>query len=185
VVLEASRHVDADFVVTNSGPAVSPRAQERYSTKQRLRSRNWPAERVDKGVALFDELTDQLVTCDPNAGLAWLDEPTRADLVASLTAAGCFVPDTVELWTLAARIIDYEPAPALRDLRVPLLALFGSDDTVVPVAASAAALAENVAADLLHVHVIPHGDHRLQVDNDTFGPSYLATLIGFVAAQLV
>ncbi|UUT35005.1 hypothetical protein [Microbacterium elymi] len=66
---------------------------------------------------------------------------------------------------------------------VPLLALFGEDDDVVPVARSAEILRTVVRPDLLDLHVLPRGDHRLQHGED-FVPDYLETLTRFLAAQM-
>ena len=36
-------------------------------------------------------------------------------------------------WELARAILDHDPRPAMRRIEVPVLALFGADDEIVPV----------------------------------------------------
>lgn len=128
VVLEAQRHVaPLAFVVTNSGPGVTPAAQER--------------------------------------GVPMVHRSANA----------------VE-WAFASSIMEYDPRQALSEVRVPLLALLGADDVLVPVEASVAVFREVVAPDLLTVVVIPGGDHRIQ-SGDPLRPAdgYLETLSSFIA----
>lgn len=45
---------------------------------------------------------------------------------------------------------------------MPLLVLYGEDERVVPVEASAEVIGRTVRPDLLTLAVLPGGDHRLQ-----------------------
>ena len=65
-------------------------------------------------------------------------------------------------WELQRRLVDHDPRPALRRLTVPVLALFGADDEITPVAVSVEAFRAEVRPDLLTVAVLPGGDHRVQ-----------------------
>ena len=180
MVLEAAHRVSPDFVITNSGPAVSPRAQEAYSTANRLRALDWPDEKVRGGESVFAELLELLGSGVPfDAACAWL---RRAPLAAELIAAGAFAPDSEPLWKFAAALINYDPRPALERLDVPLLALLGERDTVVPVEQSVAVFRAAVSRDLLELRIIDGGDHRLQ-SGDEFAPGYLDTLTTFVTRQ--
>jgi pimeloyl-ACP methyl ester carboxylesterase len=72
-----------------------------------------------------------------------------------------------------------------RDQRVPILALFGEDDLIVPVEASVAASREAVRPDLLTVALIPGGDHGCQSgEPPRFVDGYLATLASFIAGRM-
>jgi len=71
-------------------------------------------------------------------------------------------PDDAELWDFAVAILDSDPRPALERIQVPLLALFGADDRIVPVDESVAVYREAVGPDLLTAAVFPGGDHRVQ-----------------------
>jgi len=179
VVLEAVAGTAPRFVITNSGPAVTPREQETYSTEQTLRERGWDAAAVRTGTASFAAAMD-LLRLPFDAGLPRL---RALPLVDELIAAGVFIPEDEGLWSLAAGLIDYDPMPALRALEVPLLALLGSADTVVPVARSAERFREGVRRELLDLRVLAGGDHRLQ-HGDAFVDGYLDAITGFVDARL-
>ena len=60
-------------------------------------------------------------------------------------------PDDVELWDFMAKILDYDPRPPLEKIEVPVLALFGADDPITPVAESVAVFREAVPPELLEV----------------------------------
>jgi pimeloyl-ACP methyl ester carboxylesterase len=82
-----------------------------------------------------------------------------------------------------AAMADHDPRPALERAEVPVLALFGGDDAIVPVEASVTVFEEAVRPDLLSVVVFPNADHRLQVgDPPRLAEGYLETLSSFVAA---
>jgi pimeloyl-ACP methyl ester carboxylesterase len=179
VVLEASTVANPDFIITNSGPAVSPREQETYSTEQTLRKRGWDDETVRAGFASFRTVMDLL---ELPYDIGWL-KASALPLIDELTAVGAFIPRDPELWSFASRIIDYDPVPALRALDVPLLALLGEEDDVVPVQRSADVFHTTVPPDLLHLRVVSGGDHRLQ-KNGEFVDGYLDALTQFVSARL-
>ncbi len=84
-------------------------------------------------------------------------------------------------WELARAILDHDPRPAMRRIEVPVLALFGADDEIVPVEDSVEVYRAEVRADLLTVAVLPGGDHRVQTgDPPRLVDGYAATLAGFV-----
>jgi hypothetical protein len=64
-------------------------------------------------------------------------------------------------------------------MRLPLLAVFGGDDRLVPVEPSVGGLRETVPTDLLHLEVFAGADHRIQV-NGSFADGYLSALAAFV-----
>ena len=62
-----------------------------------------------------------------------------------------------------------------------MLALFGADDEITPVAVSVEAFRAEVRPDLLTVAVLPGGDHRVQAgEPPRLVEGYGATLVGFV-----
>ena len=65
------------------------------------------------------------------------------------------------IWDLFARLVDYDPRPALERIRVPVLALFGAEDRVTPVEESVAVYQAAVRSELLTVRVFEGGDHRV------------------------
>ena len=140
MVIEAAGPTGADFVITNSGPAVSPRVQEAYSTASTLRAEAWPDAKRLEAAAVVEEIMARAGAGEPfEVARAWMQEPGRRDVIDELYALGALIPDTDALWAFTASIVDHDPRAALEQLRVPLLALLGGSDRVVPVDASAAA----------------------------------------------
>lgn len=144
------------------------------------------ANRTAAAVILFGDLMDRLGRREKfQATDAWLREPARTDALGTLVDANAFVPRDEELWNFAATMIDYDPIPALAQLRVPLLALFGGADTVVPVATSAERIRAAVPSELLTLRILPGGDHRMQTGTgDRFVPGYLDELIEFILSTV-
>jgi uncharacterized protein len=166
VVIEAAgRLPEIAFVVSNSGPGVTPAEQERYSHGSYLVDQGVAQSELEAALAPFDRLLDAL-----RAGATYVD-------VRSLTEREGF---DEELWNFFARIYDYDPRPALERIRVPVLALFGADDPLVPVDESVSVYRETVPPELLTVAVFPGTGHRMQVgDPPQLVADYLPTLSGF------
>jgi pimeloyl-ACP methyl ester carboxylesterase len=179
VVLAAAAAVRPDFVITNSGPAVTPREQETYSTGCRLRRLGWDDAALRSGLDTFAAVLDSLAGPYAREWPRLRDRPILAELID----AGVFIPDNEQLWSFTAGILDYDPRPALERLDVPLLALLGADDDIVPVQRSAEVFRSAVRRDLLDLRIVPGGDHRFQA-GDEFVPGYLDAITGFVRAHL-
>jgi pimeloyl-ACP methyl ester carboxylesterase len=145
---------------------------------RRLRRLGWDEGAVRSGLDTFDAVMDALREPFETGWPAISGLP----LLSELIDAGIFIPDHAELWSFAARLVEYDPGPALARLDVALLALLGAEDAIVPVQRSAELFRSLVRADLLELRVVPGGDHRFQSAGE-FVPGYLETIIGFVATQ--
>jgi pimeloyl-ACP methyl ester carboxylesterase len=179
VVLEAAGLSGADWVITNSGPAVTPILQESFSTAATLRRVGDDEAQVAAGLRLAQEIWRQAVSGVSFAEFQQRSEDRRT-AIDRLAELGVFIPGDAKLWGLLAAIGDYDPRDRLAALTVPLLALFGECDEVVPVADSVEVLRSVVSPDLLHLSVVPGGDHRIRLPDGTFAPGYLSTLRGFL-----
>jgi uncharacterized protein len=175
VVVEASgRGVPVAFVITSSGPGVSPARQERYSLANKLAN-----DGESEALATYDAVVAVMRDC-----------PTLDQGVERLDVAGIpyrdlpgleFMFEDAAIWRLCAAIFDYDPAPALSRITAPVLAVFGAADQVTPPEESVVALRDAVRPDLLQVEVFPEGDHRLQRgDPPRFVDGYLDRLASFV-----
>ena len=92
-----------------------------------------------------------------------------------------FLPENAAIWGFMAAMVDYDPRPALERIAVPVLALFGADDPITPVAESVAVYREAVPGELLAVEVFAGADHRvLSGDPPALAPGYLDTLTSFI-----
>jgi uncharacterized protein len=174
VVEAAARGFAVGFVITNSGPGVTPARQERYSLASKLAD---------------DTRGEALVAYDAVVAVM-AERPGLAAGLQQLDAAGVpyrelpgleFMFEGEEVWHLAATIFDYDPAPALSRITAPFLALFGAADKITPAEESVAALRANVRPELLEVEVFPEGDHRLHHgDPPRFVDGYLDRISSFV-----
>lgn len=181
VVEAAGRSAPIAFAVTSSGPGVTPAAQERYSALRALERTGIAPERIDDAMRDIDALVEMVRDRVP------LDEARARVRAAGLGGAFDelelpFLPDDAAEWDLVGALIDYDPRPALERIAVPLLALFGADDTIVPVEESVVVYRAAVAPGLLTVAVLP-GDHRVQTgDPPRLAEGYLETLSSFVVS---
>jgi pimeloyl-ACP methyl ester carboxylesterase len=179
VVLEAAELCRADWVVANSGPAVTPIHQEGFSTAATLRRAGDDEAHVAAGTRLATEIWRQAVSGVSFANFEHWSTGRRAE-IDRLAELGVFIPADAKLWGLLAMIGDYDPRDRLARLDVPLLAVFGSHDDVVPVADSVEVLRSVVKPHLLHLAVIPGGDHRVRVPDGTFAPGYFPAISEFL-----
>ncbi len=179
VVEAAGRGTPVAFVVTSSGPAVTPAQQERYSLARRLAREGIDEDAAAEALAAFD------------AVVALMNERLSLDqALERLDATGIEYRVLGELnvmfeeeavWQLVAEINDYDPAPALGRITVPLLAVFGSADEITPADESVGVLRTAVRPKLLEVEVFGAGDHRLKHgDPPRFVDGYLDRLTTFI-----
>jgi pimeloyl-ACP methyl ester carboxylesterase len=182
VVLEAAaRCPDAAFVVTSSGPGVSPAKQERHSNRSYLTGSGATSAQVEQGIEQFDELVEMI-----RGGISLVEASGYLAGHGVSAAVDGFelpvFPDDVELWDFMAKILDYDPRPTLEKIEVPVLALFGADDPITPVAESVAVFREAVPPELLEVAVFAGAGHRLQAGGPpALVEGYLDALASFVS----
>ena len=157
VVLEAAaRGAPAAFVVTNGGPGVPPAVQDRFALANSGRRPGRSPEGVERLLARYDLMVELL-----RGGVSAADAAIRLGPPDGHELDPYGTADDAE-WELQRRLVDHDPLPALRRLAVPVLALFGADDEITPVAVSVEAFRAEVRPDLLTVAVLPGGDHRAQ-----------------------
>jgi uncharacterized protein len=174
VVEAAGRGAPVVFVITNSGPGVSPARQERYSLANRL-----PSDRVPEALAAYDAV----------ASVA-RERPSLQVALEQLEAVGVpyreldglgFMFEDEAIWSLCAKLFDYDPAQTLSRITVPVLALFGAADKITPAEESVIALRAALRPELLQVEVFPEGDHRLfHGEPARFVDGYLERIASFV-----
>lgn len=180
VVEAAGRGPDIAFVVTNSGPGVTPLEQERYSHRSYLAAGGVSNDEMGPALEPYDELLHELQRgTSYEAVRSRLDSAQLPPVYRELKLI--LFPDDEEFWNFFARIFDYDPRPALARIRVPVLALFGANDPVVPVQASVTAYRESVQSERLTVSIFRDADHRIHAgDPPRPAEGYLNTLLGFV-----
>ncbi len=152
------------FVVMQSATGVPFADQNLYQTERQVRSWTQSEDVVDEALS-FQRLKHAFA----RTGAGWEDYAAR--LAASRTTewAGLGGPTSPSDWWWAwyRTKMDYSALPALERLRVPLLAVWGAADVLVPVpesrtaVAAAAARAGNRDVTL---RVVAGADHSLQVE---------------------
>jgi uncharacterized protein len=180
VVDAAARSPDVAFVVTSSGPGVTPGEQERHAIRAYMRRADLPATELEEVERYFDRLVSML-----RAGVSLADARRRVEAEGFPSALEALslpvLPDDEAEWKLLAAMVDYDPRGALERIAVPVLALFGADDPIVPVDASIAVYEAAVRPGLLRVEVFAGADHRVQTgEPKALVEGYLETLVGFV-----
>jgi pimeloyl-ACP methyl ester carboxylesterase len=179
VVIDAAvRGAPAAFVITNGGPGVSPAVQDRFALANAGRRAGRSPEGVERLLARYDLMVELLRDGVRAAEVAARLGPPDDDELEAYGGTG----DAAE-WELHRRLVDHDPRPALRRLAVPVLALFGAEDEITPVAVSVEAFRAEVRPDLLTVAVLPGGDHRAQAGEPRrLVDGYRTALVGFVRA---
>jgi len=182
VVLEvASRTESVGFVVTNSGPGVSPGEQMRYAALSEMTAAGASAAEVNDTMRHFD-MALSLMRDDLPFGPALRRLEAAVGSTSALSAVARLVPADADEWRFASAIIDYEPRRDMSKVRVPLLAVFGTHDDIVPVRASVRAFRDSVRGDLLTLKLFAGADHRIHTgDGHSLADGYLQTLSAFVA----
>jgi pimeloyl-ACP methyl ester carboxylesterase len=177
VVEAASRGVPLAFVASSSGPGVTPAEQERYSLQMSLTRDGLDRAEIDQALKHLDEVVDLA------RRRVSFEEVQKRIPEGSWPSA--YDSDQPGLWDFLVDICDYDPAPALARIEVPVLALFGDGDEIVPVEESVSVYRAAVRSDLLTVAVFPDADHRVQVGGQKrMAEGYVETLSSFVTASV-
>ena len=161
VALLAATSGDADFVVSLSGPGVTPAAQDRVRIERELRARDIAPDAIAEALDWIDERARRLLAGEP-AEDVFADQLRLAD--RSWYAGTTEYFDTLPALSFLGRILDFDPVPALQRVSCPVLALFGAADTLVPVLPSVTAFAENLPTldgDPHGIAVFPGANHGL------------------------
>ncbi len=162
-LLAAARDPDAiDFVVSISGPGVTPAEQERARIARDLENRGIAAPAREAALEWVDERMRRLMAGeDVRSILSDQEALNEHDWYEAVTFGAYYDAGVLKF---AARIFDFDPLPSVRALRSPALLLFGGADDVVPVARSVELLAEALPAlgnGLSAIAVFPGGNHGL------------------------
>src|SRR5262245_2810498 len=171
----ASRRTDLAFVVTSSGPGVTPGEQERYSARTRLERNGASEAELADGLRSFDALLEMV-----RAEVALADVADRMDAARLVLPPGFELAEEAD-WELMRALVDYDPRAPLERIRIPVLALLGAEEPSVPVDGSIAVYEAAGEPELLEVLVLPGADHRMQVgDPPRLAAGYLDALTAFV-----
>jgi pimeloyl-ACP methyl ester carboxylesterase len=172
VPLAASLSGGVAFIITVSGPGVSPVAQNLYDIEMRLRADGFGDEQVRAAVAYVAAVAEA-------ARRKWSYERLYDAVLRDAEGQPWYeyspVPDA-GLWEVALHTDqDYDPEPVLERVKCPVLVIFGERDVAVPVRRSVEvyeqALTRGGNRDFT-IKVFPGADHGIRVGGE-FAPSYL------------
>ena len=180
-----------DFVVAVSGPGVGPAEQDRYRIERELRTRGASEDDVREALLWIDERARRLLAGEGIENLL-ADQQRLADRPWYDGATQYF--DNPFALGFLARNLDFDPVPVLEQVRCPVLALFGGDDTLVPVYASTVSYARHLPSRLRGQHgiaVFPGADHGLFTGDpepgiartEQLAPGFLLMVAAFLARQ--
>ena len=156
----AVRHGQVAFVVSISGPFTSLIETRLYALDQRLRRWSLSGTALDSTMTLWKKHFAAIAAADTIA-LAAMDDGIRE--AARRYGAAVLPPPSDRLTpTPLYNSINRDYTAELHGLRLPMLAVYGERDALVPVQRSVAAL-QQVLQDggrqNLDVHIIPFADH--------------------------
>ena len=191
VALLAAAKGDVDFVISISGPGVTPEVQDRDRIERELQARATDPDAIAEALEWIDERSRRFRAGEPVEDVL-ADQLRLAD--RSWYAGTTEYFDNLPALTFLSRLLDFDPAPVLRRVSCPVLALFGAADTLVPIGASVEAYAANLPklpGDPHGLAVFPGADHGLftaDPDPDVprteqLAPGFLPMLAGFVSSQ--
>jgi alpha-beta hydrolase superfamily lysophospholipase len=187
--LIASQWPAIGFVIASSGSGVTPPESELYSYRNFLH-----VSRLRGDDSLHAEAYLQTIVRVAYQGEPW----TRADSAAKANADAKWfsgIPErTNSFWWLAPRIAAYDPAATWRNVRAPVLLVYGAKDERVPAEASRRAIEAALRAagnrDVTS-KVFADCDHTFRIGESADGrfhwprtpPDYLPTLTGWARSK--
>ena len=158
-------------VVTVSGPGVSVAEQERYRLMRSVDGDPEAMAWVDERAGRISAGEDPQSIIDRQ--VAYADRPWYA--------AATMAYDDPVLLRFGQRIVGFDPASVLPEVRCPVFAAFGGADESVPVPASVVAFANLLPESDRHaLAVFPGAGHGLSV-NGQLAPGFLAMLRAWLA----
>jgi uncharacterized protein len=201
--LAASRSSDVAWVIAVSGPAVSPGEQMIFYYANELREKGVPESDVQEASVLRRDIWNYSSTgigyekakneLDWARAKRWYEEvKSQADDLFSPLQSPAEINSPgyrYARWFKHEAI--YDPAPALRALRVPALFLFGDQDRLVNEEESVAVLRRVIAQGGKHdftIHVFQNADHGMYLtagpSAGSIDPEYLKTMRDWLTVHL-
>jgi pimeloyl-ACP methyl ester carboxylesterase len=157
-LMAAIEDAAVEAIVCVSLAAVSVAEQELFRMTHQLPELGFDGTQTEAARAFLQRRIDRLF-----AGDDWDDiyaDEASFDSAPWRSAVG----DTDRAsFDFDARIYRFSPVPLLSQLRSPLLAIWGSADTLLPAAESAAVVTECVGSNRSLLFTIPHADHSLRL----------------------
>ena len=135
-MIAAARDARIRFVISNSGPGVSPAFQDRFRILNDLQQDGQNETALTEAGRWLDDRADRLLSGQPLEDVLTRQETFRGRTWYEITTRYF---DTVEMLGFLQRVLDFDPAVILPKVQCPVLALLGASDALVPVPESLAA----------------------------------------------
>jgi uncharacterized protein len=165
--LAALRSDAVKAVVVLSGPGVTVAENEEYQIRAVGAQEGYSIAEVNESLALLARLLRRLRAGDDPADILAGEVHLLGTRVAELAHLS-----GVKDLAFFGRIADYDPIPTLEALRCPMLAIFGSNDVLVPTQRSVAAYQaafERSRNERYQIVVFPGADHRIMLPDPAAG----------------
>ncbi|NUM52820.1 MAG: alpha/beta hydrolase [Candidatus Hydrogenedentes bacterium] len=183
--LAATLSEHAALLITVSGPPMSPREQGAFELEVELRGRGASPDAISEAVALYhkrwnvlksdegwDELDQAIAAARTTSWYELAGRPERLDPANRRSQ-----------WY--ARVMDYDPVPALKSLEIPALMLYGAADPVVDAKRSSNVIRELVDTEKksFTVHIYPNVGHNLTTNGFSFPSDHWDRIFSWIAGQ--
>jgi len=181
--LAAAASDEVKFLVLVASTGVTPSEQMMYAVERQLRLAGYGDDVVERALDLRRRFEDWIHTRAPEP-----DEQLAADLWAGLDEdwwGQVWLPPTLldeESRRLWIEEMDYDPRPAIAQVRVPTLLFYGDADSWTPVEPSVEAWRAAAGADV-EIVVIPGAEHDLTMPDGSFAPEYEAKLVDWLTRR--
>jgi dipeptidyl aminopeptidase/acylaminoacyl peptidase len=194
----ASQSSDIAFVISVSGPGVSPKEQMLFYTGNQLRKMGLPEEAVEEATRLRRLVWDYFSRGErEQEARAELDRAKKKSWFAELASQGFprTLPSVTQMSEAELRWyrqeMNYDPVSVLEKVSVPVLEIFGEEDDVVPVEKSIEIMKqafERSGNRDVTFKVFPGADHGIRVysrrGDRQLAPLYVETMIGWLEKRL-
>jgi uncharacterized protein len=168
---------DVSFVIVASASGVSPREQDRFRVEQELRSGGFSEADVERALARWEERDRRLEEGEPAAAILAAERDVRDEGWYPILNF-----DEPEVLDFVRQNWTFDPLPHLERCRCPVLAVWGADDTIVPVERSRAIFAELPGAQAELV-VVPRSDHLRSAKSAPWGSAVLPLIADWVSSR--
>ena len=180
VAIAASRSSDVAFIINESGPGMTPEEQMQFTVRTKLQAARFDAAAMLAASNLVRKNFDSVRSDSAWDALAKANDAARGQPWFTHVSSLEMHRDDPAFWRLNAF---FDPIPALRQVRCPVLAIYGERDTLVPARQSAdiwRSTLKQAGNRNVTVKVFSTGDHGLR---ETTGGTLkdLPTSRGFVS----
>ncbi len=184
----ASRSADVAFVVMQAATGVTFAQQNLYQNERQLRAVTNSETDVAQGLNIVN--LQQHYARTGTGWQAYAEARQAVQEKAWASALGSLLSPDNWWWTWYRTKMDYDPIPMLEKVRVPVLAVWGENDVLVPVTESRAAIEAAFTRSgnrNVTCRVYAGADHSIQTESWLHGrrpePGYLDLLCEWIQKQ--